>query len=138
MGGGHEAGEPDSEAHLRRGLEFVVREWCRSQGRSLAELVCKTVVGQKHPGHAPLVCRGEDIGASLEALGAEDLDLVEGFFLGLADAVADAVTDASNDFINKSLQKDPAGVRLYSALYAPPLLFSLGHTPKTPENKKMH
>jgi len=45
------------------------------------ERVYKTVVGRKHPGHAPLVCRGGVIGASLEALGAEDLDLVEGLFL---------------------------------------------------------
>ena len=86
LSGRYEACEPDSVAHLRRDLEFVVREWCRSQGCPLAERVFKTVVGRKHPGgarkhpgQAPLVRRGGVIGASLEALGAEDHDLVEGF-----------------------------------------------------------
>jgi len=78
-------------------LEFVVREWCRSQGRPLAERVCKTVVGRKRPGHAPLVCRGRVISASLEALGAEGLDLVEGLFLDLADALADALVRPVED-----------------------------------------
>jgi len=40
---------------------------------------------------------GEVIGASLEALGAEDLDLVEGLFLDLADAVADALVRPVED-----------------------------------------
>ena len=53
--------------------------------------------GRKHPGHAPLVCRGEVIGASLEALGAEGLGLVEGIFLDLADAVADALVRQVED-----------------------------------------
>ena len=40
----------------------------------------------------------------------------------------------SNGFFEKIPEKT-AGVRLYSAL-APPLLFPLGYTPKTPEHQK--
>ena len=40
------------------------------------------------------------------------------------------------DFFEISLKKDPAGVRLYSALYAPPLLFPLGYTPRSIENQR--
>jgi len=36
----------------------------------------KTAVCREHRGYAPLVCRGEAAGASLEALGAEALDIV--------------------------------------------------------------
>jgi len=50
-----------------------------------------------HRGHAPLVCRGEFIGASLEALGAEDLDLVEGPPRDLSDAIADTLVRPVED-----------------------------------------
>ena len=48
-------------------------------------------MGLHNRGHAPLVCRGEVAGASLEAPGAEALDLVEGPLLDLADAIAEAL-----------------------------------------------
>ena len=51
----------------------------------------------KTPRPAPLVSKGEVIGASLEALGAEDLNLAEGPFLDLADAVADALVRPVKD-----------------------------------------
>ena len=41
----------------------------------------------------------------------------------------------SNGFFEK-IPKKTAGVRLYSALYAPPLLFPLGFTPKSFEHQK--
>ena len=37
---------------------------------------------------------------------------------------------------SKKYRKKLAGVRSYSALYAPPLLFPLGYTPRTFEHKK--
>jgi len=42
----------------------------------------------------------------------------------------------SNGLFRKNTGKKAAGVRLYSALYALPLLFPLGYTPKTPEHQK--
>ena len=41
---------------------------------------------------------GEVVGASLEALGAEVLDLVEGPLLGLTDAIAEALVRPVEDF----------------------------------------
>jgi len=38
------------------------------------------IVSRKHRGHTPLVCRAKVICASLEALGAESLDLVYFYF----------------------------------------------------------
>ena len=45
----------------------------------------------EHRGHAALVCGGELAGASLKALSAEALDVVEGSLLDLADAIAEAL-----------------------------------------------
>ena len=92
-----EAGEWDSEARLRRDSELVVREWSRSQGCPLAERVCKTAVGREHQGHAALVCGGELACASLKALSAEALDVVEGSLLDLTDAIAEALVRPVED-----------------------------------------
>ena len=74
-------------------MEFVVRECVDRKGAPSPNEFAKRSLAE----NTKTMRRWSAGGRSLEALGAEDLDLVEGPFLDLADAVADALVRPVGD-----------------------------------------